>query len=88
MEKSRTLITMKMPEEADFAENPILSFNPYSFCMEIEKVVKENQLDYLDAVCWICENQGLDFSAVPKLLTPTMKDKIEVAATERRFKLG
>lgn len=70
-----------------FINHPLYNLTSSSFCLEIEKLVKEQNMDYLDATVRLCEIYEIDEKAVPKLLTPTMQDKIEVAATERNFKL-
>jgi hypothetical protein len=61
--------------------------NSSTFALEIEKLVLTEKIDYLDAVCQLCEKYEIDFSAVPKLITQTMKDKIDVAATERKYRI-
>jgi len=57
------------------------------FSQEIENIVKEEQVDYLEAVCLFCQKFEIDFESVPKFLTPTMKDKIECAAIEKNYRL-
>jgi L-2-hydroxyglutarate oxidase LhgO len=44
-------------------------------------------VDYLEAVITLCQQFEIEFQSVPKLLTATMKDKIEVAACERKYRL-
>jgi hypothetical protein len=61
---------------------------PSIFSLAIEKLVKEEKMDYLDATCRLCEQHEIEYSAVPKLLTSDMRDKIELAATERKYRLG
>jgi hypothetical protein len=61
---------------------------PSIFSLAIEKLVKEEKMDYLDATCRLCEQYEIEYSAVPKLLTSDMRDKIEMAATERKYRLG
>jgi hypothetical protein len=74
--------------ETLFIDHPLYQMTPVSFSLAIEKLVKEEKLDYLDATCQLCEKYEIEYSAIPRLLTPTMKDKIEVAATERKFRIG
>jgi hypothetical protein len=59
-----------------------------TFSLAIEKLVKDEKMDYLDATCKLCEQYEIDYSSVPKLLTSDMRDKIEMAATERKFRIG
>ena len=73
--------------ETLFIDHPLHDMNSSSFALEIEKLVRTEKIDYLDAVCRLCEKFEIDFATVPKLITPTMKDKIEVAAIERKFRI-
>ena len=70
-----------------FIDHPMYEITPTAFALEIERVVKELRLDYLEAAAHVCESYELEYSAIPRLLTPTMKDKIEMAAeAKKRFK--
>ena len=71
-----------------FIDHPMYDMNAAKFSLEIEKLVKEQKIDYLEAVCQLCEQFEIEAEAVPKLLTATMKDKIEIAANERHFRIG
>ena len=73
--------------ETLFIDHPLFDISASSFALEIEKVVKFQKIDYLAAVCQLCEQYEIDFSAVPKLITTTMRDKIEVAATDRKLRI-
>ena len=73
--------------ETLFIDHPLHQMNSSTFALEIEKLVLTEKIDYLDAVCQLCEKYEIDFSAVPKLITQTMKDKIDVAATERKYRI-
>ena len=59
-----------------------------TFSLAIEKLVKEEKMDYLDATCRLCEKFEIEYASIPRLLTSDMKDKIELAATERKYRLG
>jgi len=54
---------------------------------EIEKLVKEFQLSYIDAVLYYCERNGLDEEYVGSILTenPSLRSKIEIEAEELNF---
>jgi len=73
--------------EKSFIDHPVFKLTPTTFSIEIEKLVKEYKIDYLEAVCKLCETFEIDYGAIPKLLTKTMKDKIEVAALERKYRI-
>jgi hypothetical protein len=42
-------------------------------------------MDYLDAVVTLCEKFDIEFETIPKLLSKTMKEKIEVSASKRKL---
>lgn len=63
-----------------FIDHPLYEFTPSNFSLEIEKTVKDSRCNYLEAVLRLCERYEIDYTSIPKLLTETMKDKIEVDA--------
>ena len=79
--------TLDVEFESQFLDHPLFRMTPQTFALEIEKLVKNEQMDYLEAVTKLCDDLDMDYTAVPKLLTQTMKDKIEMAATARNYKL-
>lgn len=68
-----------------FIDHPLYNLNPQTFCLEIERVVKEFKIPYLQAVAFLCLKYELDYTAIPKLLTPTMKEKCDLDAQERNL---
>ena len=50
------------------------------FAEAIEKVVLEKGLNYIDAIIYYCEKEHLDPESVKNLITPPLKEKIEVDA--------
>ena len=55
--------------------------NSKEFSLKIESVVKEKLISYMDAVVWYCEQNGLDTSQVSSLISKSLKEKIQVEAT-------
>ena len=55
--------------------------NSKEFSLKIESVVKEKRISYMDAVVWYCEQNGLDNSQVSSLISKSLKEKIQVEAT-------
>jgi hypothetical protein len=53
-----------------------------SFSHEIEKIVREKNICYFDAVCDFCRECQIEPENVPKLLTQQIKQQIEQEATE------
>lgn len=78
---------MSKKKDVLYVNQPTYRMVPSVFSLEIEKIVKEQKMDYLDAVCLFCEQNEIDYETIPRLLSKTMKEKIEIAALERNFRL-
>jgi len=50
------------------------------FCKEIELLSIEKECGYIEAITMYCKETGLDVESVSKLITPTMKAKIQSEA--------
>ena len=46
------------------------------FSKAVEELVADKKLDYLDAMAYVVKQRGLDIRNVPKLLTPSLKEKL------------
>ena len=68
-----------------FIDSPLYQLTPTTFALEIEKLVKYDRMDYLDAVVTLCEKFDIEFETIPKLLSKTMKERIEVSASKRKL---
>jgi len=55
---------------------------PTKFSNEIEVIVVENNLSYLDAVLHYCHHKNLDYDLVKRLLTKPLKEKIGACGKE------
>ena len=58
---------------------------PQKFAMEIEKIVSEEELNYIDAICHYCEKNGLEIESVTKLISKPLKEKLRFDAQELNF---
>jgi hypothetical protein len=68
--------------ETKFVDHPLYEFNSTNFCLEIEKKVKYKKVNYIEAVTELANEYELDPKEVAKLITPTMKEKMEIDATK------
>ena len=59
--------------------------NSKEFSLNIESIVKEKRITYMDAVVWYCDENGLDTSQVSSLISKSLKEKIQVEATNLRM---
>ncbi len=55
------------------------------FSIEIEKIVIEQNSNYIDAIITYCEVNNIDVESVPKLISKPLKEKIKYEATELNF---
>lgn len=66
--------------EALLVEATMFNMTPTKFALEVERFVKETGSNYIDAVCHVCSAFEIDETVVPKYLSATMRDKIEMDA--------
>jgi len=59
--------------------------NSKEFSLNIESIVKEKRITYMDAVVWYCEENGLDTSQVSSLISKSLKEKIKLEATNLKM---
>ena len=55
------------------------------FAQDIEAIVKDNNLGYIDAIVQYCEKNAIDVESVPKLISKPLKEKLKWEATELNF---
>ena len=55
------------------------------FAQEIETIVKDDNLGYIDAIVAYCEKNAIDVESVPKLISKPLKEKLKWEATELNF---
>jgi hypothetical protein len=60
-------------------------FCPSRFAQEVEKLVIEEQVSYIDAIIAFCEINKIDLESVPKLISKPLKEKIKFEAMELNF---
>ena len=56
-----------------------------SFSLNIERMVKEKGLSYIDAIVLYCESTGLETDVAAKLIAGTLKSKIKREAEGLNF---
>ena len=58
---------------------------PQKFAIEIEKIVAEEGLNYIDAIVQYCENNNIEVESVTKLISKPLKERLKWAATRLNF---
>ena len=63
----------------DILEEKIITKKRFSIA--VENLVSQNNMSYLDAASYVVEKRGLDYRNLKKLLTDSLKQKIEEEAS-------
>jgi len=58
---------------------------PQKFAMEIETIVAEQNLNYIDAICQYCENNEIEVESVSKLISKPLKERLKYDAINLNF---
>ena len=58
---------------------------PQKFAMEIEKIVGEDELNYIDAILHYCETNNLEVESITKLISKPLKERLKWDATRLNF---
>jgi hypothetical protein len=56
-----------------------------NFSMMIERLVAENQLGYMDAICHHCKETGLEIEVAASLISTALKSKIKEEAQDNNM---
>ena len=58
---------------------------PTKFSMELEKIVAEEKINYIDAICQYCEVNDIEIQSVTKLVTKPLKERLKYDAIQLNF---
>ena len=58
---------------------------PSKFSLEIEKIVVEERLNFIDAIVHYCEINELEVDSITKLVSKPLKEKLKWDATRLNF---
>ena len=50
------------------------------FSVEIEKIVKEGDLNYIEAIVQFCEDKNIEMDGISKLISKPLKEKLKFDA--------
>ena len=64
-------------------ENKFLT--PSKFSLEIEKIVAEENFNYIDAICHYCEVNSLEVESITKLISKPLKERLKYDAVRLNF---
>jgi len=58
---------------------------PQKFAIEIEKIVAQEDLNYIDAILHYCDVNGLEIESITKLISKPLKERLKWDATRLNF---
>ena len=58
---------------------------PQKFAQDIESLVKECKMNYIDAIVAYCEQNSIEIDTISKLVSKPLKEKLKNDATELNF---
>jgi hypothetical protein len=58
---------------------------PSKFALEIEKIVAEQNINYIDAICHYCEINSIDVESITKLISKPLKERLKWDAVRLNF---
>tara|TARA_B100001996_G_scaffold247729_1_gene191931 strand:+ start:68 stop:322 length:255 start_codon:yes stop_codon:yes gene_type:complete len=59
--------------------------NPAKFALEIEKLVKQEGINYIDAIVLYCEENNIEIDSITKLISKPLKEKLKCDAQQLNF---
>ena len=58
---------------------------PTKFSMEIETIVAEEKINYIDAICQYCEMNDIEVDSISKLISKPLKERLKYDAINLNF---
>ena len=55
------------------------------FSLEVEKIVKDSELNYIEAIVMFCEEKNIEIENVGKLINKPLKEKLKYEAQRLNF---
>ena len=59
--------------------------NSTKFAQEIEKLVKNEKINYIDAIVLFCEENNIEIDSITKLISKPLKEKLKCDAQQLNF---
>ena len=58
---------------------------PQKFAQDIENIVKNSKVNYIDAIVLYCEDNNIEIDTISKLVSKPLKEKLKYDAIELNF---
>ncbi len=81
-----SLLNIEMPDNSEINKAINDKFiSKEKFAEDIESIVHNKKMNYIDAIVLYCEENGIEIESVNKLISKPLKDKIKFLATELNY---
>jgi len=80
------LFNIEMPDPKEINEAINNKFvSKEKFAEEIESLVLQTEMNYIDAIVTYCEDKGIEVESVSKLISKPLKEKLKYEAMELNY---
>ena len=80
------LFNLEMPDSNELNKAINEKFvSKEKFASDIEALVLDTKMNYIDAIVLYCEQNGIEIENVGKLISKPLKDKVKFVATELNY---
>ena len=80
------LLNIEMPDQSELNKAINDKFvSKEKFASDIEALVLNTSMNYIDAIVLYCEKNGIEIESVAKLISKPLKDKVKFDATELNY---
>ena len=80
------LLNLEMPDQNELDKAINEKFvSKEKFASDIEALVLETKMNYIDAIVLYCEDNGIEIERVGKLISKPLKEKVKFDATELNY---
>jgi hypothetical protein len=80
------LLNIEMPDQNELNKAINDKFvSKEKFASDIEALVLNTNMNYIDAIVLYCEKNGIEIESVGKLISKPLKDKVKFDATELNY---
>ncbi len=80
------LLDIEMPDQTEITKAINDKFvSKDKFAEDIEHLVLNTKMNYIDAIVEYCEDNGIELESVGKLISKPLKEKIKYEATELNY---
>lgn len=85
MEENVIVVDPEIDQDGEEVEKKFEFMTPTKFQLLVENYVVENDVSYIEAVLFYCDLHEIEFSIISKLVSPNLKEKLNVSAIKAGY---